>query len=187
MDVVYRIDAQDRIAFVNQEWDRFAAGNAAPDLQAPSILARSLWDFISDGTTRHLYRDILKRVRGGGRARFPFRCDGPDLRRFLEMDASPLEAGSVEFRVRTLSVEPRAFQPLLDGGAKRSGEMVRMCGWCKKVSVDGWVEVEEAIALLKLFESAELPMLTHGICESCDARMRTTMAVPRRAGGLSAI
>lgn len=175
--VVYRIDPRDIITFVNPEWDRFAAENASPEAASDRILSRSLWDFIADETTRHLYRDMLKGVRTGRRLRFPFRCDSPDCRRFLELDARHLDDGAVEFQVRTLALEPRAPQPILDGGVKRREPYLRMCGWCKKVpDGDGWVEIEEAVAKMKLFDEGALPAVSHGICEGCDQKMRRTVA-----------
>jgi hypothetical protein len=43
-----------------------------------------------------------------------------------------------------------------------------MCGWCKRVSVrNTWVEVEDAVLELRLFEREVLPDLTHGICPGC--------------------
>lgn len=84
------------------------------------------------------------------------------------MDVSPGPDGSVEFRVRTLSEEERPPQPLFDPGRPRSEDLLRVCGWCKKVDVGGrWKEVEEAVPLLGLFEQTLLPHLTHGICEDC--------------------
>ena len=45
-----------------------------------------------------------------------------------------------------------------------------MCGWCDRFEVDGeWVEVEEAAQRLELFDRAELPTISHGICPDCNA------------------
>lgn len=177
-NVVYRIDAQDRIVSTNPEWDRFALENAGENLVSERVRSESLWDYISDHTTRLLYRDLLKRVRSGHQANFPLRCDSPDLRRFLEMSMRLAEGDTVEFEVRTLRLEKRAAQPLLERGGERSDEFLRMCGWCKKMPYGaGWVEIEEAVAKLSLFESAELPLVSHGICEACETKMNSLPAV----------
>jgi hypothetical protein len=177
--VVYRIDAHDGLAFVNEEWDRFAVANGSGHLLSERILSRSLWDFVSDATTRQLYREMLIGVRAGRRLRFPFRCDSADCRRFLEMDARLIEDGAVEFQVRTLALEKRPPQAILDGGGERSGAFLRMCGWCKKVPHgEDWIEIEDAAAKLGLFDSASLPAISHGICEACEQRMMRTMADP---------
>ena len=48
-----------------------------------------------------------------------------------------------------------------------------MCGWCKRVAVppDRWLEVEEAVAALALFDEPRPPQLTHGVCEECSSRL----------------
>ncbi len=177
--VVYRIDKQDKLLGANAEWDRFALENSAGNLVSDRIASQSLWDFISDTTTRFLYRDILKKVRAGHRVSFPFRCDSADCRRFLEMHAYLIEGGAVEFEVRTLALEKRPPQPVLDGGGRRTGDILRMCGWCKKMpDAGGWIEIEEAVAKMNLFESDVLPVISHGICEECDMKMRKTLIAP---------
>lgn len=171
-DVVYSVDSQDRLTAVNAEWDRFAVANGSPGLRSQEVLSRSLWDFVAGGSTRHIYTVVLAQARSGRRLRFPFRCDAPDLRRFLEMDAAGAGDAAVEFRVRTVKTEPREAVALLDPSRARAGPPLRMCGWCKKVAVDEiHVEVEEAIACLDLFDGAPLPPVSHGICPACEARM----------------
>jgi hypothetical protein len=172
----YRLNERDEIVYVNAAWDTFASENSGAHLSANRVLGRPLWDFITDGTTETLYRDLLARVRDGRRVRFAFRCDSPDRRRRLEMEVSHAERGWAEFRVRTLSEEIRQWQSLLDPERSRAAELLRLCGWCKKVDVDSrWVEVEEAVSVLELFDRTSLPDVTHGICEGCYSQMAATL------------
>jgi hypothetical protein len=86
------------------------------------------------------------------------------------------EDGAVEFRTHTLSEEIRQPQTLLESNPPRSQELLRACGWCKKVFVgEVWAEVEDALARLRLFERSLLPSLTHGICEQCYQKMVETL------------
>lgn len=176
-DIIYRVNDQDEIALVNEEWDRFAAANVGERFASAQVLQRSLWDFIIDPTTRELYRQVLKQIRQGRSLRFTFRCDSPTCRRLLEMHIAREEDGTVEFRTRTLSEVDRQSPILLESDIARSDELLRMCGWCKKVFVgDAWVEVEEAVVRLQLFEHTLLPSMTHGICEPCYQEMIETLA-----------
>ena len=175
-DIHYRLNERDEIVFVNDAWDAFAANNAGAHLSANQVLGRPLWDFISDPTTELLYRDVLARVRDGRGVRFVFRCDSPDRRRRLEMEVSSGAGRWTDFRVRTLLEEERPSQPLLDPASPRSEELLRVCGWCKKVDVGSrWVEVEEAVSILELFDRTHLPDVTHGICEGCFSQMAATL------------
>lgn len=175
-DIVYRINAQDRFTFVNAEWDRFASANSGEASLSGKIMALPLWDFVSDETTRLLYRGMLKRVRAGHRVRFPFRCDSPACRRFMTMDAHLTARDAVEFQTRIQALQERPPQALLDPSRLRAGTALRACGWCAKVAVgDGWDEIEAAVTKLNLFGSASLPMITHGICPKCEAAMSNAL------------
>ena len=50
-----------------------------------------------------------------------------------------------------------------------------MCAWCKKADVGGWVEVEEAVRRLQLFDQARLPRITHGVCPACKETFETKL------------
>jgi hypothetical protein len=90
----------------------------------------------------------------------------------MELEVFPLVDGTVEFQSRSLAEESRQPQAILDPEQPRSEEFVRVCSWCKKVDVGGqWVEVEEAVSHLGLFDQALLPQLTHGICLDCHTQM----------------
>ena len=175
-EIQYTLNDADEIVEVNDDWDVFATANGAPHLAAGQVLGRSLWDFVTDDTTRLLYRDVLARVRRDRAVRFTFRCDAPDCRRQLEMEVSAAPRGGATFCVRTVAEETRPPQALLDPAHPRSGQLLRACGWCKKVDLGGrWAEVEQAVDVLGLFHHAALPQVTHGICDDCFASMTATI------------
>jgi FixJ family two-component response regulator len=166
--VVFSIDRHDAIVEVNDAWTTFALANDAPELIHERVLQRSFWDFIVDATTRQLYGDLLLRVRRGMPVQFPFRCDSPTARRHLEMRLTPGPDGTVQFESVVLASELRVQQPLWDRYVRRGEDLVRVCGWCKRVELAGeWAEVETAIGRLRIFERHDMPSLTHGICPEC--------------------
>lgn len=168
-NIVYRLNAEDRLVYVSESWAEFAAANDAPELLPERVLNRPLWDFVCDETTQHLYRELLRRARTGLPASFNFRCDAPGRRRLMKMNIEGLEGGAVRFETRALRVDERPRQGMLDRYAPRSGTMLRICGWCKRMDIDGrsWGEVEDAVTTLRLFEYNSLPSLTHGMCPPC--------------------
>jgi hypothetical protein len=178
-DVIYWVNDQDSIVFVNEEWDRFAVANAGERITSAHVLDRPLWDYIADSTTRELYRQLLRRVRGGSPVCFNFRCDSPTCRRLLGMEVAHREDGAVEFRTHTLWERAREPAPPPAAIAVSAGQLVRVCGWCKKMFAGGsWEEVEVAVARLQLFERPLPLSLTHGICEECYRTMLETLARP---------
>jgi PAS fold len=170
---VHRIDSQQRIVFVNQAWTDFALSNEAPRLIPENVLGTLIWKHIADSETRALYNAILDRVAKHSRTiRFPFRCDAPDRRRYMEMVVSPLPQG-IEFTSTLIREEPRPPLPILSSVAPKGDDFIRMCGWCKKVALPGdkWAEVEEAVGVLDLFTDQILPSISHGICPDCFERI----------------
>jgi len=169
----HRIDADDRIVHVNDEWVEFAIENDAPHLDRGNVLGRKLWSYVNEPTTRHLYQVLVRRVRDSGEtATVPYRCDAPDRRRELRMEISLREDGEVEFASRIVSAEPREPVAVLDFRAPRGGGHVRMCSWCKAVKTpEGWVDTESAVARLGLLQGPTLPPLTHGICDDCREKL----------------
>jgi hypothetical protein len=167
----YAIDAADKICFVDDAWGLFADANDGADLSRSAMVGRSLWDCITDHATRTLYQQVVARVRQGQLAEFTLRCDGPSCRRLLQMTIRSAANGVVEFETRTVQVIPRTPQSLLDRGTPRSTALVRSCAWCNRINVgttaSEWVEVEDAVERLRLFERELAPQLTHGICETC--------------------
>jgi hypothetical protein len=167
---IYKIDANNIITFVNDDWLAFAQENDAPHLTREATLQKSLLEYISDQETRDLYNQILDTVRATKeKITIPLRCDSPEYRRFIELKMSPKDKGAVELIGHVKKMERRNRVALLEKGSKKSDEFIRTCSWCKKVLVpnEGWFEIEEAIKRLKLMESTVVPKLTHGMCPSC--------------------
>lgn len=168
-DLTYCIDSADRLTSVDDGWNEFALSNQGKELDDTSILGRSLWDFIDDRETRHLFGLIVEKVRREEKpVSLPFRCDSPDHRRFLELKLVPLGDGAVQFTSKLLREELRAPVALLDTGTPRNDEMLAICSWCKKIEVaDGWKEIEDAAGTIELFSAPVLPKLSHAICPAC--------------------
>lgn len=176
--VRYQINDQDEIVFVDAAWDQFAVSNDGEELVADGILGRVLWDFISDEVTRQLYQQIVARVRHGNRIIFKLRCDSPSYRRHLEVRVQVTPAGNVEFATRTLKIEERSPIALLSKRIPRSSDLIRTCSWCNRIHVDSgeWMEVEDAVQQLGIFDAANMPQLTHGMCEDCYASINSSLA-----------
>jgi hypothetical protein len=168
---IYRINQSNAIFFVNDAWLDFAQENQAFELNSDAVLSKSLWSFVSGLETQHLYGVMLDKVRTGqAPIKVPFRCDGPECRRYMELKIFPLPYKGLEFRSRILKIEPRDSVKVLDMSVDRSSDFIRMCSWCKKVYTGellGWVEVEKAMQILDLFSAVKLPHITHGMCPDC--------------------
>ena len=169
-DIVYHLNADDEVVFVNEAWSRFASANGGDVLLPPMVLRRRLWDFIADASTRHIYRTLFERVRSRAETvRLTFRCDAPALRRLLELELAPLAAGGLLCCVHQLVEEARDPISLLDATRPRTEQLIRMCSWCKRVATpDGaWLQLEVAVTRFGMFVDELPPDLTHGVCPDC--------------------
>ncbi len=170
----YCIDGENVVQSLSDNFMVFACENQAEELDVHAVVGKSLFEFIGGVETQHLYMVLLDKVRKDKReVVVPFRCDSPSSRRFMELRVSSQGHGTVRFEGWLIREEPRETVPLLDEAVSRNDTCIRMCSWCKNVAVDeGWVEVEEAVARLRLFETDVLPQITHGVCDACSRRIR---------------
>ena len=167
----YQIDGRDAITSVSDSWAPFARANGAAAL-AEGALGRSLWEFVSEVTTEHLYRNLVTRVRAGHTVTFPYRCDAPALRRFMQMTMTPGPHEVVAFESVTLRTESRPPVNFVTQPDLRTDRLLRMCSWCKRVDVNGdWEEIERAVERLGLFGGRQVSEVTHSICPDCIERM----------------
>ena len=167
---IWIIDGADKIVRVNEDWLDFARENIAPQLIASVVLGQPIWHFIQGQETVYLCKQIFDRVRAGfSPVKFPFRCDSPDCRRFMEMKLSLLPGNAIEFISHILREEWREPVDLLDASRDRSGEFLKICSWCKRINIpsQGWGEIEAAIGALDLFDHFSMPRMTHTICDAC--------------------
>ena len=180
---IWIINDADEIVHVNDAWLAFARENNAPQLTATVVLNQHIWRFIQGQETSYLYQQIFSQVRAGkSPVKFPFRCDSPDCRRFMEMQLSLLPGGAIEFISHLLREEWREPLDLLDNSWDRSGEFLKVCSWCKKIHMpgQGWGEIEAAIVALDLFGHRPMPRMTHTICDSCRSALR--LELPKEPG-----
>ena len=165
----YAIDDQDRLIRVDEGYYRFAEENGWDS--AGDSLGRTLWDFVAGKETQKLQRMLLRRIRNEVRSvELPFRCDGPDVRREMDIRIAADHTGRVVlFSARLRSEETReAPQPMFDPKVARGSDLLAMCAWCDRFLVnEEWVEVEEAATRLELFRRSQLPKISHGICPDC--------------------
>ncbi|MFZ0133251.1 MAG: hypothetical protein WAK95_11960 [Desulfobacterales bacterium] len=168
---IYLIDKNDKIISVSNNWSTFAQQNMGATERSPNnVIGSSLWSFIQDEETTHLYEIIIQKIRKNLRpVNIPFRCDSPEERRFLNLSIVPMKNDFITFLSQIVETESRDPVQLLRYNINSSDTFIRICSMCKKIALSEteWREIEDAIKILNLFEKDPLPQLTHGICEPC--------------------
>lgn len=169
MRVAYRIDRQDCITTVGEDWQSFATANDAAAMVPQSVVGQRLLGFISDATVREIYAAVIAHVRRGKPVRFRYRCDAPAMRRDFEMEVVLLSNGEVEFRSTLLRESPRPPIALFRPAQSQAKVLVRMCSWCHAIAdAEGrWHDLESAIVSMPVLDEQCSYGVTHGICPTC--------------------
>ncbi|MDK2792967.1 MAG: hypothetical protein PWQ25_1830 [Deferribacteres bacterium] len=113
---------------------------------------------------------ILKRIFDNVRVKnkafsTTYRCDNDNYIRLFRLDIIPLDSSKIKLE-HTL-IDQRQRVTSLEN-FKQSSRIVTMCAWCNKILCnDQYVEIDEAVNNLKLFEDEGIPKFSHGICDSC--------------------
>ena len=171
-NVIYRVDASDRIVAVNEEWGAFAAANDGCALADP--VGESLWRHIGDQGSRDLYSLLLTSVRVSGRAvTYPFRCDSPTLRRLMEMSVSPGDDGDLVFSSRVVSTEPLPHAVMFGQSLPYSIGRVDICGNCRKVRDRGnWTDIIDLFDRGQITARRNSFTAIYRICPDCRTSLR---------------
>jgi hypothetical protein len=166
--------ATDRIVEIDGPWDAFAARNGAPALTRAAVLSQSFLACVDGAEMKQLTTMLLSRVRSGEAVSLEFRCDSPGERRHLLFECFPVGDAAVHCATSLLRAEPRPVPAILGSSVARTEEILMVCSWCCRVRLDDaeWVEVEESIARLGLFEKPAVPRLSHGLCPACAPLLR---------------
>jgi hypothetical protein len=138
----------------------------------PPPIGDAMADFVSSTDLCVVWGAIFKLTRReqDRPLTLSYRCDAPAERRRLTATVTSTAPHEIEIVSSLDRAEPRPEVPLLDASATdRSDDMIRMCGWCARILVDDWVDVEEGCRRLHLLELDDrpLPRITHGICGQC--------------------
>jgi hypothetical protein len=173
---IYEVDASDLIVSLNDSWLKFAEDNNSSELNRNAVIGKSLWTFISNFSVQALWKDVLTRVRTTSNTyTFPFRCDSPDCRRYLETTVSPLQKDGIRFENRVIELQFRDAISIKDSKKEESSELILMCSYCKRIKAESeWLEIERAIDALQLFET-DRSEISHGICDPCFKQVIDTM------------
>ncbi len=171
---LWSIDRSDVITYVGGNWDAFAIANDARSLCGTDVLGAPLFDFIAGEETRLIYRLLIGKARATN-ATVPvlFRCDSPELERYMRLEIVPGYANAIEFRSVLLRAETRPRFRALDLHETRSRSELASCSFCMRVELPSheWLDAEAVVARTDLLRGGDSPRLVHGICPECDVRL----------------
>ena len=174
---IFRIDAHDRLVFVNAAWVEFMHPERTQHVEPTSFHGRSWWEFVERGQVRQLWALLYQRVRGVAAPVFvPMRADTATQRRLIDIELQPQHEGVIQHVCERVWTETRASVALLDPTHPRDERDLRCCAWCKRVQVctGRWEEIEDAQLLLGIEATPTLPKLLADVCTTCKQSLLKT-------------
>ncbi|MES9971251.1 MAG: hypothetical protein ABW092_14555 [Candidatus Thiodiazotropha sp.] len=136
-NTVYELDAGNRIHRIQGEWAELCMGE---------VLGTRLESHIQDDTTRMLIKTVVAGVRQTkNKKSISYRCDSPELKRFMVMLIEPMMGDGVRLSHSFLRSEP-LDPPVYIRPASGHAEMVNArCSICNRIEVErSWLEPDDA-------------------------------------------
>lgn len=164
--IVYQLDKKRRIIDVDGPWDRFALENDGAAACAERVIGQPLLHFVS-GDDARMWIDTLLQLAAltSQPLERPYRCDSPELRRFMKMRVLPEDGGMLRVEHLLLEVQPRVrpvrFLPVPGNYPK----LRLRCSICGRVKCqDRWQEAEHCCE-----EGAGTPTIAvaYTVCPTC--------------------
>ena len=162
----YEVDKNGVIVSIQGPWDRFAKSNSGHSITKNETIGRNLFDIIRGPGVVHVYR-MMHDVLLSSPARtiaFAYRCDAPDMRRFMTMEMKA--SGERIVYLSTIEKEEPVSPPLVLDYESLGDEIVVLCSLCKDFRYPG--ESNEWLPIERVLEKApEVFAVSHSVCPSC--------------------
>jgi hypothetical protein len=178
----YRLDANDQIVDVGGKgWDAFARENGGVDAMRSRIIGTKLYAHVSGKVTRLYTWTMLDSVRRLGRpAVRPYRCDSPDLKRFMEMTIEDAGNGELLLSHRLIRTEPLRRRAHFSAVGGPTHKIFVRCSMCNRLNVDnGWLEPDIAASHPKLAELREDIPVIYSVCDACQVDVKNRVRGPK--------
>lgn len=173
----FSVDANNVIIAINGRWDEFADANDAPQLKKQHVVGKSLFDYISGNVTRQFVQNLLDIVRQKNtNICFDYRCDAPNLRRYLQMRLMANEHGEVRISNYQLHTEPRVVPVFFIRSNQRDRHTRVRCSICNLLKqAEQWVEAES----LQTDKKPLTLSVIYGVCPSCQLQLQQLQSSPK--------
>lgn len=169
MDVIYQLDGQNTIVAINDDWIEFAMANGGESLVPENVIGKSIFQYICGEPTQMYFRVIAAHARLTRQTvSHRYRCDGEDVKRFMEMTITPLDNSALEVKHTILAEEPKPLVKFVYASTNAS-RFIKRCSICNRVNLnEQWCEDSALNA------PQDQVAVVYGVCEDCkDIRYRS--------------
>jgi hypothetical protein len=166
--IVFCLDADLRITYCNQAWDRFAMANGGEHLCRPAPIGSSVLDHIN-GPDKQYFEKQYRRVMGQKEPwERDYECSSAEVYRRFRLRVIPMQKRPGLFVMNSLRVERVHESPVcaaIESGYRRPDGFIVMCASCRRTRrpLPGPHMWDWVPAFVENFP----PRTTHGVCLPC--------------------
>lgn len=135
-----------------------------------NIIGSNYFDFSYDEILINILKDIFEKVRTKQKIfSTSYRCDNDNYVRYFDLNIIPLKGNQIKLEhILTKQIKRKTNLK----NFKQSSKTYKMCAWCNKILYkNNYIEMEDAINEIKIFNDEGIPNFTHGICDSCKLKL----------------
>jgi len=168
----YWLDNQDRIIEVSSTWDVFAKENNGESVFSENIIGKSLKNYIKSDETRMFTELLLNKARLLNiTVERQYRCDSPDVKRFMKMLIIPEEYNVLRVNHYVLKIEPHSIKLNFMYANDQKIKFMKRCSICNKVHFENkWLE-GDSNEVSKYIRENNLIHVLYTVCEVCISDM----------------
>lgn len=164
MTTNYLLNKHDIIINVSGIWDEFAIKNRGVNVCANDVCGHSIWLYVTGDVTRMWLNAIFQLARvGGNPIERAYRCDSPNLKRYMQMRLTPHPDGTLLVEHQVLKTEERDEE--MNIRYKHSSTLAgtrQRCSVCGRIRLADWVE-----PLPEHHGGDNTIVVTYTVCEAC--------------------
>lgn len=142
---IYWLDHASHIVGVDGPWDRFALENEGEAACAERVIGQPLLHFVSGDEARMWIDTLLQLARLTGEVlERSYRCDSPELQRFMNMRLVPEDSGMMRVEHHLVSVRQRIRPVRFLPVSSYQATLRLRCSICGRIKEQGeWMEAEQ--------------------------------------------
>ena len=169
----YWLDKNNIITNTNEYWNTFALENYGHKVLRPHVVGKPLFQFIKDDVTRMLMEAFISNARISNKELSRhYRCDSPQVKRFMEMRVIPEGNGVVRVENEVLREEPlEETRNFVTRGV--GTPFLKRCSVCNRLN-DGnqWLEPDSSQMDHHFIGTSQTAFIAYTVCQDCKDETR---------------
>ena len=152
---------------MSENWDEFARNNDGISVLSQNVIGKSIKEFISGDPSIMWMDAILMSAKIKGKPiEKNYRCDSPDMKRYMKMIIQPLDNGCLKLTHYVIKTEKQKQRIIYKGSKILTPNTMQRCSVCGRILYENsWYEINE-YAEIKPKNISEFKVI-YSVCDGC--------------------